>query len=123
VEREMLQQAKLKQQQQQQESISFAKKLAMRSLESLDIQPEAEGRETPPDAYHSAKNSPLSGSPLKPRQQPDYANLPEQPQQQQHQNLRKSQSEEHVQKQERTYVNQAFFQPPQPRYKLFCLLR
>ncbi|XP_059489633.1 titin isoform X4 [Neocloeon triangulifer] len=110
LERELLQQAKLKQQQE----LSFAKKLAMRSLESLDIIPaEPEGRDTPPDEdYHTAKNTPVSGSPQKVRQQQqhDYANLPEQ------QHLRKAQSEEQVQKQERTYVNQAFFQPPQPRY-------
>ncbi|CAB3367716.1 Hypothetical predicted protein [Cloeon dipterum] len=125
LEREMLQQAKSK----QLDSLSYSKlKLGMRSLESLDIIPtEPEGRETPPEDYHTAKNTPVSGSPLKVQRQQlqqqdqhhDYANLPpEKPQQQQQPSPqpRKTQVEEHVHKQERTYVNQAFFQPPQPRY-------
>lgn len=132
LEREELQAAKLKQQE-------AAKKLALRSLESVEIVPAAAvqatppavttvatfevaaaaGRETPPDAYHTAKSSPATGSPLRPRPlHPDYANVPSDPSNPahpSHQQLRKTQSEEHVHKQERTYANQAFFQPPQPR--------
>lgn len=143
VEREALQVAKVKQQE-------AAKKLALRSLESVEIAPTvaaatppavttvatfevsaAAGRETPPDAYHTAKSSPATGSPQKPRphHHPDYANVPSDPSNPAHPShqqppLRKAQSEEHVLKQERTYANQAFFQPPQPRSEflrsLFC---
>jgi len=135
VEREALQVAKVKQQE-------AAKKLALRSLESVEIAPAtlaaatppavttvatfevfaAAGRETPPDAYHTAKSSPATGWPQKPRphHHPDYANVPSDPSNPAHPShqqppLRKAQSEEHVLKQERTYANQAFFQPPQPR--------
>lgn len=142
VEREELQAAKLKQQE-------AAKKLALRSLESVEIAPTAvatplavttvatfevsaaAGRETPPDAYHTAKSSPATGSPLRPRplHHPDYANVPSDPSNpahpshQQQPPLRKALSEEHVVKQERTYANQAFFQPPQPRFDLFLCLK